>query len=401
MSAMGSFLNGLLVVEFGGYIAGPTVGRTLAAMGADVIKVERPGSGDEGRLFGPMFEGEGLFFTDSNHGVRSITLDLANSAGLEVARLLTARADIVLENMRPRAMVELGLGPEALMATNDRLIYASISGFGADSSRAAEPAYDPIIQAATGIMFQQSASDEEPPVKAGIPIIDKAAALWCSVQILGAVIGRERTGQGAKLEVSLMSVGVSLMGLEILRYFHTGRDRFDPAPRDPGTGTYQAFECSDGRWVQIGLGNQRQFERVCEAGGRPELLDDPRLNSAVARGTHRQHEQRTLASVFRKKPRNDWLEILAARQVPATAVNHISEFLADAELSSRYVSSARLSSGESVPMLLSPLDPVPAAHESPAKLPRLGADTAWVLSELLGMDETTRHGLALRGAFGG
>jgi crotonobetainyl-CoA:carnitine CoA-transferase CaiB-like acyl-CoA transferase len=397
---MSNFLSGITVVEFGGYLAGPTTGRNLAAMGANVIKIERPVRGDEGRWFGPQFEGEGVFFADANHGTRSVVIDLTKPAGLEVARDLASRADVVVENMRPSVMTNLGLSAADLMARNERLIYASINGFGLDSPRSDEPAYDPIIQAATGMMFQQAGSDDDPPVKVGVPLIDKAAALWSTIQILGAVVNRERTGRGAHVVVSLMSVGVHLMGMEILRYFHTGRDRFDPEPRDPGMATYQAYKCRDGRWIQVAMGNQRQFERLCEVTGHHDVLNDTKLSTAAARGTNRNYEQRILAKMFLERTLPEWLDILKSVLVPATAVNNISEFLADTELSKDYVSTARLSSGELVPMLLSPLDPKPVEGVPSAGLPRLGAHSEAVLESMLGMRPSERAELAARGAFG-
>lgn len=400
VGAIPNALSGVTVVEFGNFVAGPLVGRNLAALGARVIKVERPGTGDDGRWMAPSFEGEGLFFTECNHNKSSIVLDLHNPAGRDLALELVQQADVVIENMRPSVMDKLGLGGEALLAANPKVVIASINGFGFEGPRAQEPAYDPIIQAATGLMFQQAGSDDDPPVRVGSSVIDKAASLWSTMQVLAALMEAQRTGYGQHVVTSLMAAGVHIMGAEILRYYATGRDRFDIEERDPGTGSSQAHKAADGRWIQLATGNDALFRKFSEVSGHPELLDDPLLATQGARSMNRVHEQRILAKVFLERPQVEWLDLLKKASVPATAINHISEFLADEVLSKPFVSTARLSTGEEVPMLLGPLDPTPVAGVPSADLPRLGAHTDTVLEELLQLDADGRARLAEQGAFG-
>src|SRR5579859_2489087 len=315
-------LHGVRVIEFCSFVAGPVIGRNLALLGADVIKIELPEGGDDGRQMSPMFDGEGLFFTETNAGKRSVVLDLKSHSGLGIARGLVAQADVMLENMRPGAMTAIGLDPKALADEFPRLIVASLNGFGDDAERRLDPAYDPIIQATTGLMFQQSGGEGKPPIRVGASVVDKSAALWSTIQVLAMLLERQRTGRGGYVSSSLIAAGVHIMGAEYLRYESTGRDFFDP-PRDPDMGSVGAHVARDGKWLQVSPANDRLFPKLCAVLGAPELLDDPRFANGVARGVNRIEEQRVMKPLFLRRDRDEWVTLLRAAGVPCAPVNNI------------------------------------------------------------------------------
>lgn len=389
-------LAGITVVEFCSFVAGPVTARNLALLGANVIKIERPDGGDDGRQMSPKFDGEGLFFTEANAGKQSVVLDLRSPHGVRVARALIARADIVLENMRPGAMSALGLDPEALAEEFPRLIVGSINGFGDDPTRSKEPAYDPIIQATTGLMFQQSGGEGRPPVRVGASIVDKSAGLWATVQVLSLLFARQQTGRGGYFSTSLLAAGVHVMGAEILRYLDTGRNFFDP-PRDADMGSVGAYQARDGKWLQVSPANDRLFPKLCDVLGAPELTQDPRFKDPAARGVNRIVEQRVMMPLFAQRDRDEWVTLLKAAGVPCGAIYNISDFMMDKELSEPFIGTAIRTGGGGVPLVRSPLDK--PDDESP-RLPCLGEDTRDVLESLLGLDSSAIADLVESGAFG-
>lgn len=390
-------LQGFRVTEFCSFVAGPVVGRNLALLGAEVIKVERPGGGDDGRHMSPKFDGEGLFFTESNAGKKSIVLDLKTPSGLEVARQLIAASDVVIENMRPGAMAAVGLDPEALQREHPHLVVGSINGFG-EGHLSDQPSYDPIIQAAVGFLYQQNGTPDMPPVRVGASVVDKAAGLWLTVQLLGQLMARTSTGRGGYVTTSLLSAGVHLMGAEILRFLDTGRDFFDQ-PRDPSMGSPGVYKTGDGRWIQISPANDRLYASMCEVLGAPELTADPRFATQAARSVNRTIEQQVVAPLFAQRPCAEWVKLLRAAKVPCHEINHLSEFVADVNLSAPYLQRATRSGGGSVPLIGSPLDDLGGRDEQ-LRLPRLGEDTAAVLERVLGLDQARIEELAGGGAFG-
>lgn len=389
-------LSGIRVLEFCSFVAGPVIGRNLALLGADVVKVERPDGGDDGRQMSPTFDGEGLFFTETNAGKRSIVLDLKTDAGKRVARDLVGQVDVVLENMRPGAMASLGLDPAQLAAEFPHLVIGSLNGFGDDPTRSQEPSYDPIIQAATGLMFQQSGGEGKPPIRVGASIVDKSAGLWATIEVLAMLLSRQKTGRGGHFTTSLVSAGVHIMGAEILRFVNTGRDFFDP-PRDPDMGSVGAHLARDGKWLQVSPANDRLFPKLCHVLGAPHLLDDPRFVDGVARGVNRIEEQREMKPLFAQRDRDEWIGLLRAAGVPCSPVNNISDFMSDPAFPARFVGSATRTGGPNVPLIRSPLD---SPDDAPARLPRLGEDTGAVLRTILDMDDGDLVKLSDAGAFG-
>jgi len=396
MIELDTSLHGLRVIEICNFVSGPMVGRNLASLGAEVIKIERPIVGDDGRHANPAFDGDGLFFTETGYGKKSVVLDLKTDAGLDAARRLIDTADVLLENMRPSVMARIGLGAEQLLSSNPKLIIASVSAFEASSPRHDDPAYDPVIQAATGIMFA-NVLDNEPPRRIGASIVDKTTALWSTIQVLAALQQRERTGKGGHITVSMLSAAVHMMGADILRFLATGAE---VAPSHQGGGaSHGAYQAADGRWIQVAIGNDRMYERLCRAAGHEELLEDPRFKTQLTRGEHRVAENAAMAAVIAERPSAEWVELLKTIGIPYALINHISEFVEDTELSGAFLQQGGRSDGTPVPFIRGPLDPVETSKDH-RRLPRLGEDTETVLRDVLGLGDVEYEELAERGAFG-
>lgn len=392
-------LAGRKVVEICNYVSGPMVGRNLAALGAEVIKIERPGGGDDGRHSYPAFDGDGLFFTETAYGKKSVVLDLKSEAGLATALDLIDRADIVIENMRPSVMARIGLDPDMLVQRNPKLVVASVNAFGTTGPRADDPAYDPVIQAATGIMYTTGFKGD-PPKRIGASIVDKTAALWATIQVLAASMEADRTGNGGHIAVSLLSSAVHLMGADVLRFLATGEDSAPSQPRQGGAGaSHGAYWTSDERWIQVAIGNDRMFERLCEAAGHSELLQDPRFTTHLLRGENRYDEQEVMEGIFAERDSAEWAKILHDVKIPYAMVNRIPEFVADSDLSFPFMGVGVRTDGTEVPMIRGPIDDAAADPES-RRVPRLGEDTVSVLREHLRMSDNAIRVLADRGAFG-
>jgi len=391
-------LAGCKIIEICNFVSGPMVGRNLAALGAEVIKLERPDGGDDGRYAHPSFDGEGLFFTETAYGKKSVVLDLKSQAGLATALKLIDTADIVIENMRPSVMARIGLDPAMLVERNPTLIVASVSAFDPGSKRADDPAYDPVIQAATGVMFSTGFAGD-PPRRVGASIIDKTTALWSTIQILAALQQRERTMRGGHITVSMLSAAVHMMGADILRYLATGSDVAPSQPNAKGGGaSHGAYRAKDGRWIQIAVGNDRMYERLCRAAGHEELLSDPRFSTQLLRGANRVEENEAMTQVIGERESNEWVSILSEAKIPFALINHISQFVADEELSAPFMGTGVRSGGNEVPLVRGPLDP-PDAPPAKRRVPKLGEDTEDIL-HALGMSCTEIRELTLAKAFG-
>ncbi|MGN5236822.1 CaiB/BaiF CoA transferase family protein [Rhodococcus sp. SMB37] len=399
MIDIGNALAGRTVVEICNYVSGPMVGRNLAALGANVLKIERPGTGDDGRHSYPAFDGDGLFFTETAYGKKSVVLDLKSEAGLATAVDMIDKADILIENMRPSVMSRIGLDPAMLVSRNPKLVVGSVNAFGTTGPRADDPAYDPVIQAATGIMYTTGFKGD-PPKRIGASIVDKTAALWGTIEVLAAVLEVDRTGEGGHFSVSLLSSAVHLMGADVLRFLATGEDSAPSQPRAGGAGaSHGAYRTADHRWIQVAIGNDRMFERLCQAAGRPEILEDPRFATHLLRGENRYDEQEVMERVFAERDSAEWVKILHEVRIPYALVNRIPEFIADNELSAPFMGVATRTDGTEIPLVRGPLDPESATGES-RRVPRLGEDTVSVLRSHLNLSDDAIRDLATRGAFG-
>jgi crotonobetainyl-CoA:carnitine CoA-transferase CaiB-like acyl-CoA transferase len=304
-------LAGVTVVDLTSYIAGSYGAMMLADLGADVIKVESL-EGDSFREL-PGFYGW-------NRGKRSIALNLKDPDGRAVVHRLAERADVVMENMRPGVVERLGVDYGTLRALNPRVIYCSVTAFGSDGPYRDRPGFDPLIQAMSGVMTLQGFGG--PPRYVRIPITDYyAAALGCQA-VLAALFVRERTGQGQRVETSLLKAGLALQSGNVVDY--PGRE---VVYRD--TPTYRLYQAGDGQWFFLACGNQSFWAKLCTALGRPELAKDPRFGSWFARRDNSDALTPLIEEAFASKPRDEWLKILAEHDIPAAPTQPIRDFMRD------------------------------------------------------------------------
>lgn len=331
---MSSPLQHIKVVEISVAMAGPFCGMMLADYGADVVKIERIGQGDDSRAWPPHFHG-GMshYYASANRNKRSIALDLKDKEGVAVARRLIEDADVVIDNYRFGALARAGLDYESLAAVNPRLIYCSISGFGASGPRRDDPANDLFMQAFSGGM---SITGEigGGPMKMGLSVADIGAGLMGTVGIMMALEARHSTGRGQRVDTSLLEGQMSMLSYHLCRYFSTGKI---PEPSGSGSATqipYQAFKAADA-WIVIAAFNQRMWGGFCGAAGRPEWERDPRFTDANARSGHRDELLDLIANTLAQQPAQHWISRLDAAGVPCTRVNRIDQVVEEEQVIAR------------------------------------------------------------------
>ena len=323
-------LGDLQVLDFSRVLAGPLSTMLLADLGATVVKVERPGQGDDTRAWGPPFadDGEATYFLSVNRNKRSIALDLQDPADRGRARELAAAADVVVENFRPGVMDRLGLGYDELRAQNPGLVYCSITGFGAGRG-AALPGYDLLVQAVGGLMSITGDPDGEPQ-KVGVALVDVIAGLFTTVGILAALRHRERSGRGQRVEVDLLSSLLAALVNQGSAYTAAGVVAGRMGNAHPSIAPYELFAAQDGEMV-LAVGNDRQFASLCEVLGAPGLAVDERFATNAQRVAHRGELRALLEEALARRPVGEWVEALSSAGVPAGRVNDIAGAFALAE----------------------------------------------------------------------
>jgi CoA:oxalate CoA-transferase len=318
-------LAGVLVADFSRVLAGPFATMMLADLGARVVKVERPGTGDDSRGYGPFVDGRSLYFARVNRGKESIALDLKDPADLHVARALAARADVLVENYRPGVMERLGLGPAALREANPRLVYCSISGFGHSGPWSQRPAYDAVVQGMSGIMAITGAADG-PPVKPGSPVADLSAGLYAYGGIATALLGRAATGLGTHLDLAMYDATVSLLEGAALAWLATGDDPQRIGNAHFAIAPFDTFGCAD-RDITICAANDTLFTALAVALGVPGLASDPRFTSNALRHERRTELKAELEAVLRTCSAEHWLDVLELAGVPCGPISTVAESL--------------------------------------------------------------------------
>jgi formyl-CoA transferase/CoA:oxalate CoA-transferase len=308
-------------------IAGPYCAQILAALGADVVKVERPDTGDDGRAWGPPFwNGEGTMFLSANAGKRSLALSLRDPRGRDALLRLADRADVFLQSLRPGLAEALGLGPDELRARNRRLVYCSVGAYGRVGPLSREPGYDALMQAAGGLI-SMTGEPGRPGVRIGSSLIDQGTGSWAALGVLAALLERERTGEGAVVDVSLYETALAYVGYHLAGYLADGT-----VPRGQGTVfpmvvPYQVFPTRDGELLIAG-GNDRLFAAICEVVGLPELVDDPRFRTNPDRVARREELYEILVAKLREDDTAAWHERLRSVGVPAAPVADVADVLA-------------------------------------------------------------------------
>lgn len=310
-------LAGVRVLDISQVMAGPYACMLLGDLGADVVKVEPPGTGDQtrGSMGFRMKGADSLGFLNMNRNKRSITLDLKSEAGKEVLKTLAKDADILIENYRPGALRRLGLGYEVLKEINPRLVYTSISGFGQTGPWADRPGFDLMAQAMSGVMSVTGYPDS-PPVKAGVPVADIGCALFAVYATLAAYIGAKNTGQGQYVDAALFDTAMAFSVWDTCDWWGTGKPPQPLGTSNKMTAPYQAMACADGHFV-MGANNQKLWVQLCQLMRREELLQDPRFTTIAQRLAHRAELQEELEKTFRQHGKDYWVETLLANGIPA------------------------------------------------------------------------------------
>ena len=391
---MKTALGNLRVLDLSRVLAGPWAGQLLGDYGADVVKVERPGSGDDTRQWGPPWLSgqngrESAYFLCANRNKRSLTVDLKKPAGQALVRELAARADVLLENFRVGTLARLGLGADTLLKKNPALIYASVSAYGQTGPRAEEPGYDAMIQASAGLMSITGPPDDEPggPQKVGVAIADIMAGMYAVTAILAALNARNATGAGQHIDVPLYDSQVAWLANQNMNYLVGGNTPKRLGTAHPNLVPYQVFTASDGDFV-LAVGNDRQFRDCCDVVAAPELADDPRFATNADRVANRAALVASLQQLIGQRSIAHWLQTFAAVRVPTGPVNSIATVLSDAHAEQRQlVRKLRNSDGEAVPTVANPVafeaTPVTYRHAPPS----LGEHSGEILRDWLGYSD--------------
>jgi crotonobetainyl-CoA:carnitine CoA-transferase CaiB-like acyl-CoA transferase len=382
-------LEGLKVLELARILAGPWVGQLLADLGADVVKVERPGVGDDTRGWGPPFiegaEGDDLsaaYFHSCNRGKRSIAVDFETPEGQDLVRRLASQADVVVENFKVGGLKKYGLDYEGLKQVNPRLVYCSITGFGQTGPYAARAGYDFMIQGLGGIM-DLTGDPEGEPQKIGVAYVDIFTGVYSVVGILAALRKRDATGEGAHLDMALLDVQTSVLANQAMNYLASGKSPRRMGNAHPNIVPYQVFPVADGH-VIVAVGNDGQFARFVSVLGRPELAQDERFRTNAGRVGHRAALVPMLTELTLPFTREDLLSALEGQGVPAGPINTVADVFADPQVIARGMKidlPSQAAKGGAIPSVRSPIvmDGQPMAAGRPS--PRLGEHTDEVLSD--------------------
>jgi crotonobetainyl-CoA:carnitine CoA-transferase CaiB-like acyl-CoA transferase len=389
---MSGALSHIRVLDLSRILAGPWAGQLLADLGAEVIKIEQPGKGDDTRGWGPPYlkdaagqdTSEAAYFLSANRGKRSVTIDIASPEGQRLVRELAARSDILLENFKVGGLRKYGLDYESLRVVHPGLIYCSITGFGQTGPYASRPGYDFMIQAMGGLM-SVTGDPEGEPQKVGVALADVMTGLYATIGVLAALAHRERSGEGQHIDLALLDVQVATLANQAMNYLASG-----VAPRrlgnaHPNIVPYQVFATADGHII-VAVGNDSQFARYCALLGRPELVADSRFATNRARVANRAELVPLLEEGMRTRASADWLAALESVNIPCGPINTLDRVFADPQVGHRGMRfDLPHPSAGTVPQVANPIrySATPIDYDRPP--PTLGQDTDAVLSELLGL----------------
>lgn len=396
-STMGA-LSHIRVLDLTRVLAGPWCAQTLADFGADVIKVERPGAGDDTRHWGPPYlkdsdgadTAEAAYYLAANRNKRSVTIDIATPEGQQIVRELAARSDVVLENYKVGQLKKYGLDYEALRAVKPDLVYCSVTGFGQTGPYAHRAGYDFIVQGIGGFMSITGERDGEPgggPQKAGVAIADLATGLYSTIAVLAALAHRDRTGEGQYIDMALLDVQVALLANMNTNFLASGKPPVRWGNAHPNIVPYQTFQTRDG-WIIVAVGNDGQFRKFVEAGGRPELADDERFATNPSRVRHRDTLVPILAEMVKARGKADWIGALEAAGVPCGPINDLDEVFDNEQVIARGMQvSLPHPCGADVKLVRNPIRMSATPPDARTAPPLLGAQTEDVLRDMLGYDD--------------
>ena len=378
-------LEGIKVLDLSRVLAGPWCTQLLADLGADVTKIERPGAGDDTRHWGPPWHAQGesrvaAYFLSCNRGKRSAAIDFAQAEGAALVRRLAAEADVVVENFKVGGLKKFGLDAASLRSANPRLVYASITGFGQDGPYADRAGYDFIIQGMGGMMSVTGLPDDEPgggEMRAGVAIADLFTGMYTCVSIVAALFGRERTGEGATIDMALFDTQLAVMANQASSALISGKDPPRQGNTHPNIVPYQPFDAAD-QPIIVAVGNDRQFGRLAEICGHPEWRADARFASNEARVANRAEMVRLVSEEISRRPAAEWLDQLEGAGIPAGPINTLTQALSDVQAQHREM--VRTMAG--IPVVGSPLRFDGERSDSDLPPPELGQHTSDVLTAL-------------------
>ncbi len=380
-------LTGLRVLDLTRVLAGPTCTQMLGDLGAEVIKIERPGAGDDTRAFAPPYvpnTRESAYFVGVNRNKKSLTVDISQKAGQQIIHGLLASCDMLVENFKVGALGKYGLGWDELKDSHPRLIYCSITGFGQTGPYAPRPGYDSLIQAMGGVMSLTGEPDGLPQ-KVGIPVADLFAGLYGCIGILAALRHRHATGQGQRIDIGMLDTHVAWLANQGMNYLATGENPPRLGNQHPNIVPYQVFPTADG-YIVLSVGNDPTFQRFCEVTGQQALLADARFATNAARVENRALVTATLTPVMQARSTTDWVNALEAASIGCGPINTLEQVFADPHVQARgVVVDMPHASGEMVKVIANPvrLSATPPTYRSAA--PLLGQHTDEVLRDLLGL----------------
>ena len=387
-------LSHLRVLDLSRVLAGPFATQNLADMGAEVIKVEKPGDGDDTRGWGPPFvkadvsqRGDSAYFLSANRNKKSVTVDLASAEGQGLIKRLAEKSDIVVENYKVGTLARYGLDYASLAALNPRLVYCSITGFGQTGPYAPRPGYDFVFQGMGGLMSITGVPDGQPgagPMKVGVAVADLITAMYVTSAILGAIEQRHVSGHGQHIDIALLDCLIALTSFQTLNWFVSGEVPQRLGNGHPNIVPYQVFACKGGHLI-LAVANDGQFRSFSQAVGKPEWADDERFKVGASRGANRELLCGMVAELMLTRTMHEWIELLEANNVPCGPINNIDQVFDDPQVQHRGMRVAMQHPSGPLSLLASPMrfGDTPVRYELPP--PLLGQHTAEVLQQLLGL----------------
>jgi crotonobetainyl-CoA:carnitine CoA-transferase CaiB-like acyl-CoA transferase len=389
-------LSHIRVLDLSRVLAGPWAAQFLADMGADVIKIERPGEGDDTRSWGPPYlveptaddPGISAYFTCTNRGKKSVAVDMATPAGQDIIKRLAAKSDVVIENFKVGGLAKYGLDYASLKTVNPKIVYCSVTGFGQTGPYANRPGYDYLAQGMGGLMSVTGEPDAVPgggPMKVGVAIIDQVTGLNALAAILTALIARDRTGEGRHIDVALLDTSVSTLINQATTYLVADKVPTRMGNDHPTVVPYRAFATADGHII-LAIGNDGQFARFCDAAGLIELVEDERYRTNKGRIVNRQTLMPPIQAALLKRGTAYWIDLLEARAVPCGPINTIDQVFADSQVKHRGTRRVlQHPTAGPVAVVANPVRMTGHDTTAPKAPPLLGEDTASVLRDVLGM----------------
>jgi crotonobetainyl-CoA:carnitine CoA-transferase CaiB-like acyl-CoA transferase len=391
-------LSHIRVLDLSRVLAGPWAGQNLADLGAEVIKVERPGSGDDSRAFGPPWvkdkDGrdtqDSAYYTSANRGKKSITIDISKPEGQKLVRELARISDVLIENYKFGDLARYGLAYDDLKKINPRLVYCSVTGFGQTGPYRGRPGYDFMIQGMGGMMSVTGEPDDAPgggPQRAGVPVADIITGMYASIAICAALAHRAQSKVGQHLDLALLDSQIALLAYQNTNYFSTGSPPKRIGNLHPNIVPYQPFRTKDGS-VILACGNDNLYRKFCEAAGRPELAEDPRFATNGRRVENRAEMTRLLAQVFAQRTTREWVDALEAAGVPNGPINDVAQVFQEPQVKARGVKiELEHPVAGKLPLVASPMRFSGTPLEHSLAPPTLGQHTDEILREVLKLGE--------------